>query len=224
MKVSVIIPAYNEEKIIGRCLESILNQKEPPEEIILVDNKSTDHTAGIARSAGIRVVKESKQGLTHARNKGFNSAKHEIIARCDADVIVPPDWIKRIKHNFETKTIDALSGPVVFYDLISQTALPSQIYSHSLKFILKGNRVLHGPNMALTKTIWKKVKPHVNLDDSLVHEDVDLSINITKANGKIGYDASLTVKTSARRIKKRPASFFIEYPIRLLKTFWVNRK
>ena len=195
MKVSVIIPAYNEEKIIGRCLESILNQKEPPEEIILVDNKSTDHTAGIARSAGIRVVKESKQGLTHAR-----------------------------KHNFETKTIDALSGPVVFYDLISQTALPSQIYSHSLKFILKGNRVLHGPNMALTKTIWKKVKPHVNLDDSLVHEDVDLSINITKANGKIGYDASLTVKTSARRIKKRPASFFIEYPIRLLKTFWVNRK
>jgi len=223
MKVSVIIPAYNEEVFIGKCLESIVNQEELPGEIIVVDNNSTDNTARIAERMGVKVVKEKNQGLIFARNKGFDSARYEIIARCDADVIVPTDWVKRIKYNFETQNIDALSGPVLFYDSIIKSPLPVQIYSESLKLLLRGNRALLGPNMAVSKRIWKIVKPLVSLNDSLVHEDIDLSINILRAKGKIEYDASLIVKTSARRIKKRPVSFFVEYPTRLLKTFWVNR-
>ena len=223
MKVSVIIPAYNEEVFIGKCLESIVNQEELPGEIIVVDNNSTDNTARIAGRMGVKVVKEKNQGLIFARNKGFVSARYEIIARCDADVIVPTDWVKRIKYNFETQNIDALSGPVLFYDSIIKSPLPVQIYSESLKLLLRGNRALLGPNMAVSKRIWKIVKPLVSLNDSLVHEDIDLSINILRAKGKIEYDASLIVKTSARRIKKRPVSFFVEYPTRLLKTFWVNR-
>jgi glycosyltransferase involved in cell wall biosynthesis len=223
MKVSVIIPAYNEEVFIGKCLESIVNQEELPGEIIVVDNNSTDNTARIAGRMGVKVVKEKNQGLIFARNKGFDSARYEIIARCDADVIVPTDWVKRIKYNFETQNIDALSGPVLFYDSIIKSPLPVQIYSESLKLLLRGNRALLGPNMAVSKRIWKIVKPLVSLNDSLVHEDIDLSINILRAKGKIEYDASLIVKTSARRIKKRPVSFFVEYPTRLLKTFWVNR-
>ena len=223
MKVSIVIPAFNEEEFIKECLVSVLNQKELPDEIIVVDNNSTDDTAKIAKRLGAKVVTENRQGLIFARNKGFDCAKYEILARCDADTVVPTNWVKRIKYNFEKQKINALTGPILYYDTMVKTLLPVRIYSRSLKLLLNGNRVLFGPNMAITKSIWERVEPFVNLNDSLVLEDVDLSINILKAKGKIGYDPSLIVKTSARRIKKRPVSFFVEYPARLVKTLWVNR-
>ena len=224
MKISIVIPAFNEEKYIGSCLKSINNQEVKADEIIVVDNNSTDNTPKVAKHFRVKVIKEDMQGLIFARNKGFNSARYEIIARCDADVTVPSNWVKRIKYNFETQKIDALSGPILYCDSIIKSTLPSRIYSESLKLLLNGNRVLFGPNMAITKTIWKTVNPLVNLNDSLVHEDIDLSINILRVKGKIKYDPLLIVKTSARRIKEKPMSFFVEYPTRLLKTFRVNRK
>ena len=55
------------------------------------------------------------------------------------------------------------------------------------------------------------------------NEDIDLSLNIIKAGGKIGYDSSLAVKASSRRIKNRPESFFLEYPARMVKTFLIKK-
>lgn len=225
MKVSVIIPAYNEEAYLGRALSSLKNQTVKPDEIIVVDNNSRDRTAEIAKKFGATVVTEKKQGITHARNKGFNSVKHGLIVRCDADVILPVDWIEKIKLDFENMKIDALSGPVVYYDspLNSNSVLPSQLYFSLLKTLSGGSRYLVGMNMIITQEMWAKVKNRVILEDSMVHEDVDISLKINRAGGVIGYDESLVVKSSARRIIHRPWSFFIEYSIRLLKTFWYNR-
>jgi len=225
MKISVVIPAFNEEKYIGSCLKSVNDQEIKADEIIVVDNNSTDKTKSIAEKMGAVVIKEKKQGIIHARNKGFESAKYRIIARCDADVAVPRDWIKKIKQNFENKDIDALSGPIIYHDsfLKSASILPSHIYLESLRIISKGNRYLLGPNMAIRKSIWLKVKKFVNLNDSRVHEDIDLSLNIIKIGGKIGYDNSLAVNTSSRRIKSKPRSFFLEYPTRIAKTFLTNK-
>ena len=225
MKVSVVVPVYNEEEYIKSCLQNLLNQTENPDEIIVVDNNCVDRTAKIARQMGAKVVKEEKQGMIHARNKGFDTASYDIIARCDADVIVSSGWIKRIKYNFVNFEMDALSGPIVYYDsfLKSASILPSYLYLESLRAISKGNRYLLGPNMAIKKSVWLKVKKFVNLDDSKVHEDIDLSLNIIKAGGKIGYDSSLAVKASSRRIKNRPESFFLEYPARMVKTFLINK-
>lgn len=227
MKVSVVIPAYNEERYIGRCLKSLKNLTVPADEIIVVDNNSTDKTSEIAQSFGTKVVLEKKQGITPARNKGFESTKYEIIARCDADSIIQNDWIKIIKNNFEKLEIDALSGPVFFYDskfLKLFKTYPSKIALESLKLISKGNRHLVGSNMVITKEIWNKVKNKVTLDDSKVHEDSDLAINIAAVGGSIGYDPNLVVGISARRLKKHPESYLLEYPVRLAKTFWFNRK
>jgi len=225
MKISVVIPAFNEEKYIGACLKGVNDQEIKADEIIVVDNNSTDKTKSIAEKMGATVVIEKKQGLIHARNKGFESAKYEIIARCDADCIVPEDWVKKILENFKNKNIDALSGPIIFYDsfLRSASTHPSRLYLESLRVLSKGNRYLVGPNMAITKDIWRKVKTIVNLDDSKVHEDIDLSLNIIKVNGKIEYDNSLVVKSSSRRIKSKPKSFFLEYPTRIAKTFLTNK-
>lgn len=223
----MVIPAYNEEKYIKSCLVSVTDQIVPADEIIVVNNNSTDKTGVIAGGFDVKVINEKKQGITPARNRGFNEAKYEIIARCDADAIVPNDWIKKIKMNFKKGNIDALSGPVFFNDSLlfkSTSTFPSHIALESLRLISKGKRHLVGPNMSLSKDIWQRVKDVVNLDDKKVHEDMDLSFKIAKVHGKIGYDPTLIVGISARRLKNRPESFFLEYPARIIKTFWVNRK
>lgn len=225
MKVSVIIPVYNEEKYIGKVLKSLKSQTLKADEIIVIDNNCKDKTAEIAKKFGAIVIKETKQGLIYARNKGFDVARYEIIARCDADTVVPNDWIEKIVFNFNKQEMDALSGPVIYYDSFLRFAsvIPSYMYFEIIKILLRGKKHLVGPNMIITKKIWIKVKKFVHLDDSRVHEDLDLSINLNKIGAKIGYDRSLVVKTSSRRIIKNPYSFFLEYPLRILKTFWVNR-
>ena len=153
-----------------------------------------------------------------ARNRGFNEAKHEIIARVDADVIVPPDWIKTIKQDFFQEKIDALTGPLIFYDLVFPSPIYSEIYFSFMRLIQLGKDALVGPNMIITKKIWQKIKSDVCLNDKLVHEDIDLGIHINKSGGRIKYNKDLAVKASGRRIAKNPLSFFIEYPIRAVKT------
>lgn len=227
MKVSVVIPAYNEEVYIEKCLCSVINQTMKADEIIVVDNNSTDKTAKIARGLGVNVVSEKTQGMTPARNKGFNTARYDIIARCDADTLVPNDWIEIIKKNFESRDIDGLSGPVYFYDskfLKSAKTYPSKIILESFKLMSKGKRHMMGPNMALTKKIWEKVKDIVVLDDAKVHEDMDLSLKIAKVDGIVAYDKNLVVGISARRLINDPGSYFLEYPVRIVKTFLINEK
>jgi len=121
MKVSVVIPVYNEEKYIERCLESLQNQQEKADEIIIVNNNSTDKTYDLAKKYPVTIIREPIQGITFARNRGFNTARGDIIARSDADTIIPSDWIKKIKANFQKNKIDALGGTCIFYDFPLQT-------------------------------------------------------------------------------------------------------
>ncbi|MFN4212597.1 MAG: glycosyltransferase, partial [Microgenomates group bacterium] len=172
----------------------------------------------IAKKYKVKIIKEKRQGIIFARNAGFNAVKYEIIARCDADTIVPKDWIKKIKQNFSDKNIDGLTGPAFFYDLPFPTRFFTMAYLKGMKIIQKGKNTLIGPNMAIRKKVWEKIKNKICLDDKKVHEDIDLAIHISQVGGKIYLDDNLVVKISARRIKNNPTSFFIEYPIRLIKT------
>lgn len=216
MKVSVVIPAYNEEKYIGNCLLSLKNQEQKADEIIVVDNNSTDHTGVIASEYHVNLVHETKQGMIPARNSGYNKASYDIIARTDADTVLPSDWIKKIKNNFEESDIDALSGPIVFYDLPLKTPFWANLFLDFMTHVQKGRNTLIGPNMAFTKNIWGKIRDSVCLDSKAVHEDVDIGMHILQAGGTIKIDKTLIVEASGRRIKANPVSFFIEYPVRLI--------
>ena len=92
--ISVIVPAYNEQALIGRCLDSLLNQSLDKEayEIIVIDNGSTDATASIAIEKGVRVEREAEKGYVHAIRHGIDVSQADIIAFTDADCRVPPDW------------------------------------------------------------------------------------------------------------------------------------
>lgn len=224
LKVSVVIPVYNEEAYIGACLESLMKQSIKADEIIIVDNNSTDNSVAIAQKYPVKIIYERTQGMIPARNRGFNEAKYDIIARTDADTVLPVNWIKRIKKAFSDEQLVAISGPATFYDSIRVFHKSWQTRSSVLKFFKSYNKIvkqllkhdcLYGPNLAIRRNAWNQIKNSVCLDDKKVHEDLDLAIHIAPL-GKIKFMQTLTVSTSVRRWKKPDA--YIEYLYRGLKS------
>ena len=224
MKVSIIISVFNEENYINSCLKSLNNQLVKPDEIIVVDNNSTDNTINIVKKyPKVKIIKESIQGMTPARNHGFNEAKGDILIKCDADTNLPKNTIKIIRDRFIKDNIIALTTPVIFGDLIGVRKLPWIYYIYMIipKLII-GYYPFNGPCYAIKKSIWQKVKNSVCLDDKQVHEDIDLSFHIKKF-GSIYFEKDLLIFSSARRIKSQPLSFFGEYQwrfVKMLPTHW----
>lgn len=224
MKISVVIPAFNEERYIGGCLEALLRQSRLPDEIIVVDNNSTDTTAVIVqRYSSVSLIHEERQGMTPARNRGFSKCTGDIIVRTDADCLPPPHWIKSIETHFMKPDVDALSGPLRYYDLPGDQQ--GVLLCNTLAFMLNkynGTVLMTGPNYALRKNLWEKLKDEACVDDRHVHEDIDLAMRIHKTGARVVWDKELVMETSGRRISKKPLSFFGEYPIRFAKTCVIN--
>lgn len=111
MKISIVIPCYNEEKSIGLVIEKI-KQSVPPEilqEIIVVDNNSTDRSAQIAQKAGAQVIQEKKQGYGAALKAGFKKAQGQLIATLDADGQYPAELIPEIINYLIKNNLDFIS-------------------------------------------------------------------------------------------------------------------
>lgn len=201
MKSSIVIPAYNEELFLPHLLNSLQKQTvKEPFEIIVVDNNSTDNTASIAQKMGAKVVKETKQGYAHACNKGFYSAKGDIIARADADYVVPTDWLEKIHQAFEKdQSLIALGGPpyplesrwwenIFYYPVIVA-------WMYVLKFLGRGFLF---PNMAVRNNAFLATGGfNTELEFG---EDTDMCLRL-KRIGKVVFSPSLYVYTSLRRLK-----------------------
>lgn len=102
-KISVVIPAHNEEVEIKSCLDSIFKQNLPKSEfeVIIVDNASTDKTAKIIRKYPFKYLYEPKHSVIAARQAGVAKARGKIIVSADADTLYPQNWLARIKNDFE---------------------------------------------------------------------------------------------------------------------------
>ncbi|TDQ50310.1 glycosyltransferase [Actinorugispora endophytica] len=204
MKISVVIPAFNEEAVIGRCLEALLNQTSPADEILVVDNNSTDRTLEIAeryRRRGVRVVRETRQGLVPARNRGFDEATGDVLGRIDADTVVEPDWVLRLRSAFADPTVSAVTGPSWFYDApLRRTGLAGQrLFCHQVNRMLAGHPMLWGSNMALTRDCWREVRDHACPGPD-IFEDLDLAIHLHRLGRRVRYEENLRAPVSARRI------------------------
>lgn len=102
MRTSVIIPCRNGERLIADCVRSALSQSEPPLEVLVVDDASSDGTAATAERAGARVLKNARpRAAGGARNAGMEAARGEVFAFLDADVVAPSDWLARVRADFE---------------------------------------------------------------------------------------------------------------------------
>ncbi|MEK7187935.1 MAG: glycosyltransferase family 2 protein [Patescibacteria group bacterium] len=210
MKLSFSIPAYNEEKNIWRCLDSIFQElkgKKYQVEIIVVDNNSTDRTAEIAKSyAGVRVVPETKKGLLYARERGYETATGDLIANVDADTILTPGWIDTVFQEFEENpNLVALSGPYVYYDLPPLVQMVTKFFYsfgyivHRFNLLFGGNgTMLQGGNFVLRKTALDAIGGF-NTDIAFYGEDTDIAVRMSTV-GKIKFTYRLPMKTSGRRL------------------------
>lgn len=204
LTVSLIIPAYNEENYLERCLQSVANQTEMPDEVIIVNNNSTDTTLEIAqRFPFVRIINESQQGIVFARNAGFNAAQYDIIARIDADTELPNGWIHYIKRFYQNSINDtaAISGGGYFYNLRAQRLngwLQSQLAFRMNRLII-GHFILWGSNMAFTREQWLAVRNKTSLRDD-IHEDMDLAIQLHRHGYKIVYRPGLRVGVAMKRV------------------------
>ena len=109
--VSVVIPAHNAEKTLGICLEHIRNGIITPDEVIVVDDNSTDNTVGIAKKHGARVfeMKGCTYGPGYCRNLGARKSSGSIIAFLDSDTRPARDWLSTIKKEM-TLGVDGIGG------------------------------------------------------------------------------------------------------------------
>ena len=198
LTLSIVIPAYNEEAVLGACLHAISLQTVAPDEVIVVDNNSTDATAAIAASFPfVKVVREPAQGIIAAHHAGFRKATGDIIARIDADTVMSKTWVSRVKLDFKTNPkIDALTGPGGVYEFALEDLYPGEFFSKyyfALGRRLFGLQLLWGSNMAIRKSMWDKVDQHTCQNERLVHDDVDISLLVHYFGGTIEYDRYLKV-------------------------------
>lgn len=210
--LSIIIPAYNEERLIGVCLDAIAAQTVPPDEVIVVDNNSTDRTAEIAGSYPfVRVIQEKKQGIVFARNAGYNATECDIIGRIDADVTMPPGWVRRVRQFYDhpSHAERGLTGNGSPNNWRLQRLfgwLQGQIGFRMNRFIM-GHYIFFGSNMALPRSVWLKVRDSVCLRNN-IHEDVDLAIHVHRADCKVTYQESLRVSGRAGHAFANRKEFF----------------
>ena len=209
LKISVIIPAYNEESYIAATLDSINVAAERMRssanaslETIVVDNNSRDGTAEIAEGRGARVVHEPSQGISKARNTGARNADGDVLVFVDADVIVPPAILEAIH--------DTMSNPSCVGGGVDVEYTPRR---RSMRLYLRGWKILgrllgmvQGATQFCRRTAFEQIGGYD--EAAWIGEDVDFYWALKKlamqTGGEVRLIKDLRVHPSSRRFDRQP--------------------
>jgi glycosyltransferase involved in cell wall biosynthesis len=201
LSISIVIPVYNEQDYIGPCLEAIARQTEMPDEVLVVDNNSKDATVKqVAKYPFAKLLNEPQQGIVFARDRGFDIATGDIIARIDADSLLRTDWCAEVRSFFARDPAAAVTGSCYFYDYPLRRSLHAchVLVYHWLQLLVTGTTVLWGANMALRREAWLGVRSNVDRHNR-GHEDVDLSFALQDAGLNIKRNRNMLVEASMLR-------------------------
>jgi glycosyltransferase involved in cell wall biosynthesis len=226
LSISVVIPVRDDGERLERCLERLQRQTEPPFEIVVVDNGSSDLTPVVAAWWGARCIGEREPGIPAASSAGYDAARGDIIARLDADSEPPPDWLHRVRRAFEDDPeLTAVTGPGTFDS--APPVLQGLIGLGYMRayFAVFGD-ILHrvplfGSNFAMRRDAWIVAREGVHRHDARVHDDLDLSCNLDPAS-RVRYEPTLTVHVSSRPFANPFA--FVWRAWRGVHTLLVNRE
>lgn len=225
MKISVVIPAFNEEKYIAKTLDSIrkLDKKNYQVELLIIDGGSTDKTVAIAESYAAKVVTILHRGIGFARQKGIEHATGDVIIYTDADSIVPQNWL--------TVHIKALLAPGVVLSYgpfkVKDGSTPYklfinifQYYGWFLTHYLLNMILAVGQNTAFWRDKALEIGGYNH--DLRNMEDLDFSLRLSKI-GKAVYHPNLIVYASGRRAKEG-WKFFTRTALATLQYFLLGQK
>jgi glycosyltransferase involved in cell wall biosynthesis len=202
--ISVVVPAYNAEPYIAETLRSIFSQTHLPDEVIVVDDGSTDGTPGeIMRFQNdVRVIRQSNRGAAAAHNAGFAEARGDYVARCDADDVWQPIKLERqVEALVAHPEIDiAMSGAWVFGDNENCLFLDHTGAAHppcdgiqdrnSFAQRLYHANMLCASSAVIRRSLQKKVGPFT---EPLPNEDYDYWLRALKAGAVFFYDPTVLV-------------------------------
>ncbi|HET9834051.1 MAG TPA: glycosyltransferase family 2 protein [Vicinamibacterales bacterium] len=211
MTITAIVCAYNEARHLPACLFSLLAQTRPPDELLIVNNASTDDTGAVARSIArgipnVRVIDEPAKGLVVARETARRAARGSVLAYVDADCRAPLRWLERVEAQLlRAPSAVAITGPYKFYDwdplgraLIAAydvvVAPPTHVLVHHAFGI---GAILYGGNFAVRATAIERIG---GFDRRIEFhgEDTNLGRRLT-AIGRVRMCPECWVWTSARR-------------------------
>ena len=121
MTLSIVIPCFNDRHFIDTCFKAILKQSVLPDEVIFVDNNSTDgsylYVRRYSKKLNLILVKEKDQGIEYARKTGYSLASSDLIGTIDVDSIIVPNWVETAKKEFDkNKNLACLAGRCYFRD------------------------------------------------------------------------------------------------------------
>lgn len=228
-QVSIVIPAFNEEKYIENSLFSLLRSEQKTKinyEVILVNNNSTDKTVQIAKKfkAGmdLRIINEKKQGRGAARARGFEKARGEIILSADSDTIFYPGWIETLAGSIRNNVV-ASTNPCKIVDC---SPLTNAIFNFSQPLLMIVYRIflghfwMSGFSSAISKTVYQASG---GFDAELQgQEDLDLSFRVAKL-GKIKF-INKPVIFSGRRFRDGLLKGFYDYVYTMIEAFIFKKK
>lgn len=123
--IGAVIPAYNRESTVRRAVESVVGQTRPPEEVVVVDDGSSDRTAARAASVdeSVRVVRQANAGVSAARNRGVEELGTDWVAFLDSD----DHWTKDHLSRIETAILATGGSADVYFDDVRSTELPDEL-------------------------------------------------------------------------------------------------
>jgi glycosyltransferase involved in cell wall biosynthesis len=209
-------------------LDACLNQTHQPDEIIVVNNKSTDRTVSIvekyvARYKNVRLLHQLKvQSMSATRDMGLSAATGDILGRIDSDAIIERNWAKNVLEFYKrSPKLGGISGPVSYYDMpwVKQAAKLDNLARRINRLIMKDYPFLYGSNMALSHKAWATIKDKVCSDGfDKFHEDIDIALHLRLEGFEIGYCPKMLAFISARRIEDKVKAFR-DYTKRFSRTY-----
>ena len=209
MKLTIIVPAFNEEAYLGPTLRSIRSaaeelrgQADVSVDVIVVDNASEDGTAALARDLGAAVIHEPVQGIARARNAGARRAAGDVLVFFDADVIVPRNVLVAIGQAMRDR---ACIGGGVDVDYRPQL-LTVRLYLRAWRLLARLTGMVQGAAQFCRKDVFEQVGGY---DESVwIGEDVDFFWSLRKLARRTGRNVRFLreprVTPSCRRFDKWP--------------------
>lgn len=205
MRMSIIIPAKNEERYIGDCLTSVLASRTETVDdvVVVVDERSSDATEQIARTFPVTVMRVSTPGTNSARQRGAERTQSEILAFIDADCRIDRQWIDAIEKAFSrSPTLACISGPYDYYDLHWMKKWIYEAYIHTLSKLLTllfGEKV-YGGNFAVRRSAWE-ASGGFDVGYTFFGDDTSVATRLARA-GTVRFQTSLRVRSSGRRFNR----------------------
>lgn len=209
MKLTVIIPAFNEEAYLSSTLDSIQSaaaylrvRLDANVDIIVVDNNSDDGTADVARDNGATVVHEPEQGVARARNTGARHAEGDVLVFVDADVIVPPELL----HEIHATMIDPVCVGGAVDVAYRPKRLSMRVYVRMWRLLARLTGMAQGATQFCRRSVFGEVGGYD--EGAWIGEDVDFYWGLKKLakarNRRVRLIRHMRVRPSSRRFDNWP--------------------